>query len=177
VCVCFVRAWVCPFGGWPRAAKNLVLAGVRSVTLHDDSPVALSDLSAQVRALLPPWPCYRCSLAGPHPQNVGPPKGSWRGVCRETARARVPTTVAHQASRVCGGCAATAVGMCSASCGRATWGVRVRKRAWTGWQSSTATCPFRSSRDPSTPRPSPPSPYVCTSPSSPPNARCAPDQR
>ncbi|ELR14473.1 ubiquitinactivating enzyme E1 1, putative [Acanthamoeba castellanii str. Neff] len=32
-------------------AKNLVLAGVR--------------------ALLPPWPCYRCSLADPHPQNVG----------------------------------------------------------------------------------------------------------
>ena len=28
-------------------AKNVVLAGVKSVTLHDDAPVALSDLSAQ----------------------------------------------------------------------------------------------------------------------------------
>ncbi len=30
------------------AAKNLILTGVKSVTLHDDAPTTLSDLSAQV---------------------------------------------------------------------------------------------------------------------------------
>lgn len=31
---------------WPFAAKNLILAGVKSVTLHDESSVELWDLSS-----------------------------------------------------------------------------------------------------------------------------------
>ena len=33
-------------------AKNIVLAGVKSVTIHDPSPVQLSDLSSQVIIIL-----------------------------------------------------------------------------------------------------------------------------
>ncbi|CAM9805042.1 unnamed protein product, partial [Discosporangium mesarthrocarpum] len=33
-----------------EVAKNVILAGVRSVTLHDDSPSEWGDLSAQVYA-------------------------------------------------------------------------------------------------------------------------------
>jgi len=33
------------------AAKNLVLAGVKSVTIYDPEPVRIQDLSSQVRVL------------------------------------------------------------------------------------------------------------------------------
>jgi ubiquitin-activating enzyme E1 len=50
-----VHASVCPkahfdYVHWP-AAKNVILSGVKSVTLHDDGAAEMSDLSSQVCAL------------------------------------------------------------------------------------------------------------------------------
>ena len=33
---------------FPRAAKNVALAGVKSLTIHDDQPTVLADLTTQV---------------------------------------------------------------------------------------------------------------------------------
>ena len=37
------------FSIWLSAAKNVVLGGVKSVTLHDSGNVEMSDLSSQVK--------------------------------------------------------------------------------------------------------------------------------
>jgi ubiquitin-activating enzyme E1 len=42
------QALVLRLVGKSDVAKNVVLAGVKSVTLYDPSPVTLSDLSSQV---------------------------------------------------------------------------------------------------------------------------------
>lgn len=40
--------WRYSVGSLTSIAKNVILAGVRSVAIHDDSPVAIEDLSSQV---------------------------------------------------------------------------------------------------------------------------------
>lgn len=42
------------------AAKNIILAGVKSVALHDDGAVEFSDLSAQVLPGCPAAPREAC---------------------------------------------------------------------------------------------------------------------
>ena len=43
---------VFPFHTHSNVAKNVILAGVKSVTLYDPTPVQISDLSTQVPSTL-----------------------------------------------------------------------------------------------------------------------------
>ena len=50
-----------------RAAKNVALAGVKSLTIHDDQPTVLADLTTQVSHPGAALPCRRLTKPTPSP--------------------------------------------------------------------------------------------------------------
>ena len=54
---------ICGMGGLGvEIAKNIILAGVKSVTIHDQKSVSFPDLSSQVRPIVSNEPSYKYYL-------------------------------------------------------------------------------------------------------------------
>ena len=114
-------------------AKNVALAGVKSLTVHDDAPVVLADLTTQVRyRLSPPQRAPVCRRPEPA-THVGQPSWAGRPPLPPSSTTSPPPTLA----------------------------VRARRRAWATSRSSTPTCRCASSRARSRRRSCVPLPWSC----------------